>query len=287
MPDSQWAEHARDFMYINARLLERQLFRFLFEGGSRDETLAALQAYQNPDGGFGHGLESDLRTPFSQPLAVDKAFEILTLLGAMDHPMVLKACDFLDSITTSEGGVPFVLPTSRGYPHAPWMEGPDQPPANLNPTASLAGMLLAGGVDHPWLRRASAFCRAKIPATESNAFHDVMPVVSFLQHCGDSAWAQPLLERLRARIQQPGVVEMDPGASGYVKNPLDWAPEPGAFFRSIFSDETIDLHLHALAARQQPDGGWPINWQALGPGAELEWRGWMTLQAVRTLKGYG
>jgi hypothetical protein len=286
MPDSQWAERARDFMQINARLLERQLYRFLFEGGSRDEALAALAAYQNPDGGFGHGLESDLRTPFSQPLAVEKAFEMLTLLGAMDHPMVLKACDFLEGISTPEGGVPFVLPTSRGYPHTPWMEGSDHPAADLNPTASLAGMLLAGGVNHPWRKRASAFCRAKIPTTQSNQFHDVMPVVSFLQHCGDPTWAQPQLERLLNRVRQPGAVEMDPDAGGYVKKPLDWAPEPGAFFRPIFSAETIALHLHALAARQQPDGGWPINWPALGPGAELEWRGWVTLQAVRALEAY-
>jgi hypothetical protein len=166
------------------------------------------------------------------------------------------------------------------------MEGPDHPPAVLNPTASLVGMLLAAGVDHPWVQRASAFCRAAIPSADSPFFHDVMPVVLFLEHCGDPAWAGPQLERMRDLARRPGAVEMDPDGAGYVKKPLDWAPEPAAFFHSIFSAETIETHLRALAARQQPDGGWPINWPALGPGAEFEWRGWVTFQAVRTLKAY-
>jgi hypothetical protein len=33
--------------------------------------------------------------------------------------------------------------------------------------------------------------------------------------------------------------------------------------------------------------GWPINWTAVSPACELEWRGWMTVQRLKTLKAYG
>jgi hypothetical protein len=82
------------------------------------------------------------------------------------------------------------------------------------------------------------------------------------------------------------VVALDPQAEGYVQFPLEWAPRPDHPLRPIFDDATLQTHLAVLAARQQPDGGWPINWQALSPAAEAEWRGWVTIEALRKLKAY-
>ena len=56
-------DRAEKFIYNNARLLERQLFAYHFKGGSREQVLTALRAYQNEDGGFGHALEPDIRCP--------------------------------------------------------------------------------------------------------------------------------------------------------------------------------------------------------------------------------
>ena len=58
---------AETFIWNNARLLERQLFTYLFHGGSSQAVIAALKAYQNPDGAFGNALEPDNRCPGSQP----------------------------------------------------------------------------------------------------------------------------------------------------------------------------------------------------------------------------
>jgi hypothetical protein len=69
--------------------------------------------------------------------------------------------------------------------------------------------------------------------------------------------------------------------------PLDWAPTPSSYCRVLFSDEEISHHLDALAARQQPDGGWPLSWQALSAMSEMEWRGWVTVGSLHTLKAYG
>lgn len=58
---------ASEFMRTNARLLDRRRFELLFANGSAEAALAALSGYANPDGGFGYGLEPDLRSVSSQP----------------------------------------------------------------------------------------------------------------------------------------------------------------------------------------------------------------------------
>ncbi len=277
---------ARTFIYTHARLLERQLFAALFESGSTIAVKTALRAYQNADGGFGNALESDLRTPASQSLAVERAFTILDLINGFDDPMVSLACDWLDTITTPQGGVPFALPSLEGYPHTPWMSA-DDANAQVNPTAALCGKLLKHRIQHPWVERASAFCWQAIPQLETGSFHDIQPAIEFLEHASSRhAQADAELQRFRAVVARPGVVAFDPYAAGYVKFPLDWAPTPSSYLRGVFDDATIAVHLDALAKRQQADGGWPINWQALSPAAEAEWRGWKTIEALLTLKAY-
>ena len=47
---------ARTFIYANGRLLEQRVFAALFEGRAASAVVAALAAYRNTDGGFGHGF---------------------------------------------------------------------------------------------------------------------------------------------------------------------------------------------------------------------------------------
>ena len=278
---------AYDFIFKNARLLERQLFAWIFEGGSREAVLHALLAYQNADGGFGNALEPDKRDPGSQPVDVDIAFHLLEKLDAFDHPCVLQACDFLARIAAPEGGVPFALPSVMGYPRAPWWNVPPEPPASLNPTASLAGILLAHNVQHPWLDRALPYCWQAIAGNDSIEYHDLMPMIAFLQHAPETQRAAGELERIRGRIIDNQLVSLDPAASGYVHPPLDWAPMPHLWTRSLFSDAVLQADLNRLIAQQQADGGWPISWQPVSTAVELEWRGCRTVEALSTLKAYG
>ena len=274
-------------MWTHARLLERHLFAALFAGGDRAPVLAALRAYQNADGGFGHGLEPDKRDPHSQPVDVEQAFKVLDLVDGFADPLVARACDWLDSISSPDGGVPFALPTVNDYPRAPWWSVDANPPPSLNPTASLAGYLLKHGVRHPWVDRASAFCWTHIPTLDTDEFHTLMPVLIFLQYAADRLRAEQALKRLLARIAAPGFVELDPAATGYVHMPLEWAPAPDSPCRALFADDVIQTHLAALAAKQLPDGGWPISWTPISPAVTFEWEGWVTVQALQTLRAYG
>src|SRR5207245_7278472 len=105
----------------------------------------------NDDGGFGNALEPDSRTPLSQPLTTTLALEILDEIDRFDDELVGPVCEYLVSITAPDGGVPFVHPSIRPYPRAPWLEAVDDPPGSLLPTAGLAGLLHKHGVTHAWL----------------------------------------------------------------------------------------------------------------------------------------
>ncbi len=277
---------ARDFLLRNGRLLERRLFEYHFEGASAEPVVRALLAYQGRDGGFGSALEPDKRDPASQPVDVQIAFETLDAVDAFDPLLAGRVCDWLASIATGQGGVPFALPSVNASPHAPWWTVEDlQPPADINPTAALVGLLLKHGIHHPWVARGEAFCWSVIETSQTTKFHDLMPMIAFLEHASDQPRAQSALGDLARRI--PALVELDADAVGYVKKPLDWAPSPTSFCHKLFATDVLGRHLAALAARQADDGGWPISWETVGPGPQLEFRGVVTVAALRTLQAYG
>ena len=276
---------AATFLWTNARLLERQRFAFHFGDGSGEAVLAALRPYQNADGGFGNALEPDIRCPQSQPVPVQHALEILDDVGFVPE-LVRPICEYLQSITTAEGGVPWILPSALAYPHAPWWTTADPPTASLNPTAVIAALFHKHQVQHAWLERATAYCWQNIAGQPPTDMHELGVVLEFLYHVPDRPRAEAELARLVEHLLTSGLLA-DAQATGYVRKPLDWAPTPDHPLRRYLSDAQVQAHLDSIKADQQPDGGWPITWEALSPGCEMEWRGVRTLEMLLILRANG
>ncbi len=278
-------ERAEDFIWKNARLLERRLFEFHFKDGSPAAVVDALRPYQNADGGFGNALEPDIRCPDSQPVPVQHALELLSTVG-FDGEMVKDACDYLLTITTAEGGVPWLLPSALKYPRAPWWQTGDAPAAAVNPTAAIAGLLHQNGFRHEWLEVATKFCWSKIAKLELTDPHDAGVVLKFLYNVPDRARADAELTRVVGLLLSSDLVA-DVNAEGYVFKPLDWAPTPEHPLREHVGPEDVAANLDLLVAGQQPDGGWNISWEPLSRACELEWRGSVTVEALLTLRANG
>ncbi|HXS45551.1 MAG TPA: hypothetical protein VN751_13065 [Solirubrobacteraceae bacterium] len=280
-------DRARAFVLAAARLLDRHRFALRFDGGDPEAVAAALRPYANPDGGFGHALEPDLRGPDSQPEPTRHALAVLLDdLGRPDDPAVARACDFLAAASAPEGGVPFVLPSARAYPHAPWWQPADDPPPGLTTTGALAGLLLRHGIEHPWVPGATAFCWSAIEALEGSSPYELRGILEFLEHAPDRDRAARALDRVAPFVAEH--VTLDPAErEGERHRPLDFAPHPGAPGRALFDDATIEANLDALAAAQRDDGGWTFDWPAWAPATEPEWRGWVTIRALETLAAYG
>ena len=283
-------DRARHFILREGRLLERRLFAVLFEGADPEGVTDVLRGYQNPDGGFGHGLEPDKRCPDSLPIDVEAAFGAMVAAGHVDEPMVRRACDWLASVATPDGAVPLSFPVMEPYPRAEhWSEWTYTP--GFNPTAGLAGLLHRMGVDHPFRERATAWCWAALDALEGQGFtedaHALSEVMVFLEHVTDQGRAEPFAERVGEWLAKAAWYRADPADPAYGVTPLDVAPTPDSLWRRLFSDDLVDGHLQRLVTDQQPDGGWAITWEPPGTASTLEWRGIQTLRAVRTLAAYG
>ncbi len=205
----------------------------------------------------------------------------------LHDPLVEETCCYLEDITTPEGGIPFTLPMVKCYPHAPWWATDDpNPPASINPTGDIVGLLLKHKIQHPWLEQSVPFCWQDMANNPPNTFHSIMPAVEFLAHVPDQPRAKLVLEVIKHTIIQQQLVSFDRNLPGYQKFPLDWAPYPKHPLRSLFNSRQIDDDLMALNQIQQPDGGWAINWQPISSEVEMEWRGILTLKYLLTLRAY-
>lgn len=277
---------ATDFIWRTARLLDRRRFAYLFLDGEQQAVLKALRPYQNPDGGFGNSLEPDIRAPLSQPVPTWTALCILDEAGSFADPMVSQVCDYLLTITTAEGGVPFALLSVLDYPHAPWWEIGDQPPASLNPTAAIAALLHKHHVEHPWLSAATEFCWRKLDSLDKTDPYEMRAVLPFLEFVPDRQRAEKVFARVGPKILEQNLVALSPTTQEETHSPLNFAPHPQSPAHRLFSDEVIEAHLDALASAQQEDGGWQFNWPAWNPATALEWRGIVTIEALVTLRAY-
>ena len=277
---------ARVFIQREGRLLERRLFASLFEDGPPAAVVDVLRGYQNPDGGFGHGLEPDKRCPHSLPIDVEAAFGALIAAGVTDEAMVRRACDWLGSVAAPDGAVALSFPVMEPYPRAEhWSEWTYTP--GFNPTAGLAGRLHQMGVDHPWLDRATGWCWS---ALDQGGFtedaHAMSEVLVFLEHVPDRARAEGFVPWVGEWLPKLNWYRPDPADPTYGVTPLHLAPTPDSLWRRLFRDELIEGHLDRLVADQQPDGGWAITWEPPGMASTLEWRGIQTLWALRVLAAY-
>jgi hypothetical protein len=277
---------AAQFVAGHARLIERRRFARLFGDGSPELVLRALDAYRNADGGIGL-VEPDVRTPASQPSCVLYALEILQEAGIADRSLATGALDWLQTVTQPDGGVPFVLASAKGWPHAPWFAPQDAPGSSLLITAGLAAAAHRLGIEHPWLDGATAYCWQHAADARTADPYTVRFVADFLDAVPDPARASAGLDALAARIPADGLLRVEAGAEGELLRPLEVVAWPGHAARRLYADDVIERELDRLAAEQQDDGGWNFTWLAWNPAAALEWRGIVTVLALRTLQAYG
>ena len=282
---------AAGFVAANARVLDGRRFQRLFENGPATAVRDAVAAYRNEDGGFGHALEPDCRAPGSQPAAADMALRILNEANAWDENLVRGACDWLAAVAPAEGGAAFVEPPLAAWPHAPWWVPEEGDPASLIATGMIAGTLHARGASHPWLDGATEVMWnriGKLSAGYGGTAHlggyEMFGVLGFLQHVPDHDRALEVFGRVGPLILERNLVALDPEAPGEVHGVLDFAPELDSLARALFDDATVEAHLDHLARAQREDGGWTFNWPAWSPAAERDWRGFLTVDALRVLR---
>lgn len=275
---------AERFMFGNARLLDRHRMAVLLHDAPTEPVLDALRAHRNPDGGFGHGLEPDVRGPHSEPVSTLDALEILVELGALEDSMIAAAVAWLATIAFPDGSITMAMPAAANFPHAPWMVPSD---GGSHLTFMLAAVLSEARVCDPWLERACAWCWERIESEQGLNGYWIKAGIGFLDGAEDDDRAMKALRGLGEQLEPDGSIPVPGGVEDERLRPLTLSPRPGLRSRSLFTQAQVDTELDAIERGQEPDGGWTFDFLAWCPGQELDWRGGVTFGALRTLRLHG
>ncbi len=287
-------ERARQFLKTRARKLEWALFEYEFESGSQEPILNALAAYQNEDGGFGHGLEPDLRAPQSSALATTVGLQHLSRLG-MDgsHETVQKAIQyFIQTYDEAIAGWEIIPSAAMEAPRAIWWEYPSFSKEWGNPNAEIAGYfhLYHEYVPDELLNELTSYAVDYLHTRcLLDEMHEMLCYVRFADQLPADVYKQ-FADKLGQFIDNC-VIKNAADRQGYSAYPLQIVDSPVSRYFAKYSD-VIPHDLDSMLAQQGEDGAWPVNWtwgryDEEWQQAEVELKGIMTLNALRTLRAFG
>jgi hypothetical protein len=292
---------ARQFLQTQGRSVERAMFAYAFGEGGVSEVAHALAKYQNADGGFGHALESDVRTPSSSALATSIGLGLLRDAGLpADAPQVASAVRYLVETLDPDTHVWRIIPTDANeHPHAPWWHDEDGSVERafggfaVNPRAELVGQLwtYASAVPDGWLAGLTERTLADIESRELDA-HELICAVRLAEtEKLPDRYKDRLRPRLVERAQQ--LVAREPEAwKQYNPQPLWYVSTP----KSLLADplaNSIPANLDFLIDQQTDAGAWVPNWDwgpfypETWPQAKLDASSMLTLRALRQLRAFG
>lgn len=287
----------RAFMQSAAvRPLERALYAYHFSGGTAADVLAALSGFQNADGGFGHGLEADIRLPASSVIATSVAFQKLREIDTpADHPLVVSGCRYLrDQYKPATANWDIIPANVDDAPHAPWwVYGGGLSESRFNPHAEIAGYLHEYAEHFPadMREQVTTSILAHLESSGIDDMHDLFCVIRLYE-------TQALPESIRARllallkIAAEKLVARDPASwAEYGLPPLGVVSSPDSPFAPLFTD-SLGANLDYVIDQRNAAGYWEPNWtwgedSAAWQDAKREWSGVITLNNLLTLKTFG
>ena len=294
-------QRAMAFVREQGRDLDRALLAHHIEAGSADDVLAALASFQNDDGGFGHGLEPDLRTPASSVIATTVAFQnFRSLRVPADHSMVRRAIEYLlEAYDVSRQVWPIIPPETADAPHAPWWDYAASEAGFggflVNPRVEIVGYLhdYSGIVPTDLLDTLTAAVFEHLASLPDEVeMHDIICFVSLAE---TASLPQSYRDRIWAKLAiaaEHGVAREPEQLTGYVLKPLYLVSSPESPLAAGLADE-VAMNLDFEIKQQGEDGAWSPNfsWGEQHPEAwqiaKREWQARITLSTLRVLRDFG
>lgn len=277
---------AENFVWRHGRLLERRVFEYIFQGGSKNNVLTSLKAYQNDDGGFGNAIEPDLRAPDSHPLYMEFALRVLYDCKIRDEELSQRACEYISKNADLQKGIPAIFSSSANYPRAEHWNNLSSTEPSFSRLTGLVGLLSWQGIEDSWLDKATEICLHDISSRIYDDAHTILTSFLLLESLPQTEYIQGLYKKLSKELITSRFMRLDATSTDYGLSPLEFAQSSDSYCRGIFSDETILDHLKVLESLQDDDGGWQIEWEPPGETARLEWRAYKTLKSLMILKSY-
>jgi hypothetical protein len=302
-------ENIRNWMYRNARPLDLARWKYHFESGKKENVLSALSVYQNPDGGFGHALESDSWNPDSAPLQTWCATEILYELGSFEKDLIMikGILNYLDSEKDYKQGYwNALIPSNNDYPHAPWWTYSENAISGwgYNPTICLVGFILYYGERNSKLYEKAI--QIAVKATEEylqkeslTDMHELSCFIRFYEYMERAEENSELcrlihLSKLRERLisDVTKVISTNTAEWGtsYVCKPSQFLNSPSSIFYPNVK-EAAQYETEFIIHNLNPEGYWNVTWSwgsypEEWPISRNWWQSNQTITNMRYLKGF-
>jgi len=266
-------ETIRRWMYREARPIDLARWQYHFENGTQNEVIQLLSAYQNADGGFGHGLEADSANPNSSPIQTWCAVEVLEEIGFGEtyHPIIQGILDYLEKTEFFKNNQWLAeIPSNNDYPGAPWWRYDEKVSDwEYNPTASLVGFVLKHtAVDSLFHRKARNIA---IRAIESylqgqplNDMHECYCYLTLEKYCRDAEITDlfdldKIQELLTANVSRLITTDTTVWATSYVCKPSQFFNSPDSPYY-CGNERITQTECDFIISDRNKEGVWDITW---------------------------
>jgi hypothetical protein len=232
----------------------------------------AIRTFQNPDGGFGRGLEVDIGAPDSNPFATRLA--MIALLHVRDgsaRELLPPLQQWLVANQSADGDWHLSAATRAGR-LAPWFAAWTHPA--LNPACCMTGLATRLGIATPTMleRTARLFgTLATVDQVASGTFYELLPYSEYLTAIDNVPNQQAFLDAFATRIATSADEIYDDAAHFW-----DQMLALGSPLTNRLSKELLATWAERLLAEQSADGGWETPY-------DPAWRPWATTGAVVAL----
>lgn len=246
-------ENARNFVHAHGNLWERALWDYLFDGGSEERVRRILSGYKNPDGGFGHGLEHDIKAPMSNPLMLEFLLTVLRDTGLPPGDLLEGSPEWLEGIQAGDGSL--MNPDGLlDYPHAQWwQDGQDKP-------TSITGNLIKLDLCPPGVRE-----RTRLWVGENLSLEGVLGnkwlfmayhAYDYFMNEGDFPEISKIRQAVLENIYQAALGHEERGELNKLFPFFQFATGPDSIVAQNAPPGLVDRILDHLEYSQREDGGW-------------------------------
>ncbi|MGM1048023.1 MAG: hypothetical protein ACQEXX_18035 [Bacillota bacterium] len=290
-------DKAKQFMKEKARKLERSIYEYEFEDGVYSDVLNELREYQNSDGGFGHGLEPDLRCKQSSALATTRALEILQLSPQMQRDeeqakMIMKTLRFFeDTYNADRCGWEIIPKEADQSPRAIWWNYGAFADHWGNPNADIVSHFIDFQSMYE-IDKLEDYVNYSIDylvnRCDLKEMHELFCYLHLFEKLNE-AQKLKIEDTLHVFLDNCVSIDLD-NREGYGATPLSVLNSPSSRYYTKYAD-VIPAELDELIDQQSEDGSWAPNWtwyqfEEEWLIAKEEWKGIMTLNSIRTLRNF-
>lgn len=282
------------FIHDHARELDKAVFNYHFNHGKPEDILRELKRFQNPDGGFGHGLESDFRTPSSSNLATTIALQYMQACCIDEHnDMLINALSFFTASFSKEWNRWQPVPDDvNDHPHAPWWHLDEQTKQCIveqrweNPAVEILGYLshYPNVFKHDIVNSLIEKALSDLESYSELPAEHVLFCYQRFYHNTTETIRERIYDRLCELIRAVVNTSESDWAVQYVPKPLDFVSSPHSPFYTIFP-ELIDKNLDFMIHQVDDSNAWyPVwSWGQYESEWELARQEWAGNKSVENL----